>query len=683
MSNSADAVIDLYHGTPVSDAYRWLESDSTGIPSWLQTQQALCQEYFLRPDVLAKTSQFEPAVRNYLARDVISGPIVVRGSQYFYERQSPTAQQASIVMRDGLDGAEEVLVDPCKHDTTGLTSVSLIDVSSGCKWLAYGLHTGGSRRQAVHILDLEARTLHPWSLPEGFLRSFRFEMDYTARYIHENPADTRPHLRREIRQRLLGDEHYEKINYVAGESKDLRFVSYYSEDMMLGVYRMMRLGTSKRETIMLLNRRDCGAPMALVADDVEFNTQFQIAAGMVYVCTNYGAPNKRLCRLDLACPTFDAARTLVPETNESIQWWAVAGDRIFVTYVRGLVNATDIFDLAGTRIGCVHYPGPGTADLISRDDSSGEVFVSYESYHQPPTLLRITGEGTCIPFLSTEIAPAKADAGFNVERRIALAKDGTEIPYTLLSHNEHHAKGVLPAVLTGYGGSGVSLTPRFSSFAHVWTETGGIFVIANLRGGTEFGAAWHEAAKGAGRTIAFEDFRAVAEDLFARGTTTPEQLGIAGGSNSGLLVAHAMTEWPGRMRAVLCLAPLTDLLRFRLQKPEYAIELGSVDDPEQFQFLVRNSPFHRVQHAAHYPALLMVTGARDDTCAPYHALKFVAAAQDSNLSDHPVLLDFDPMRGHAARLSLQTRIAALSRRLAFMGCELDHPNSFQKGGDSR
>jgi prolyl oligopeptidase len=667
---------DIYHGIEVEDPYRWLEEKDSQVDAWVTDQSLACAAYFERPDIAGQLRDMEHRIRPLLSLPKVEGPILLRDGVCFYLYREAGEQQGCIVSQAGPNAARKILVRPHGRPEGDYVSLLLLDVSEGCKWLAYGVRVGGSQQYSVEILILETGEVHNWKLPEGQLMSLKFEGKYGVRYIHETPHAKRPNLRQEEHQRLLDDfpEHHQ-VYYIAGESKNLRFVTIFSPDQMLGIYRIFQVGASKQEKILLLNHHECGGPMSLIVDGFESKISFQLLTKAVYFCTDCNAPNKRVCRLDLENPLIETAAVVVPECANTIEWWLLCNDAIFVTYSRGLVHVTEIWSLEGGILRTVDYGTEGSVDPLGVDVDGNRIFVSFENHTTSPKVLEVRSDGSCRPF-NTE-SDGSHKPGFSVITLSlhAVADDATEVPYTVLANEDVLQNTEAPVVVTGYGGYGLGLTPRFSAFIHAWTQAGGIFAIPNLRGGNEFGRTWHVAAQGAGRERAFADLRSVLDDMTGRGYAAPHRIGLAGGSNAGILVCYAMTRWSERISAVVCLVPITDLIRFSQQNPQYADEFGSVDDPDDFQYLHRLSPYHRALRAGNYPALLMISGAKDEVCDPYHAFKFVAALQGSNNSSRPLLLDFEAMRGHSASLPLEHRIQALARRIVFLRHELTAASS--------
>jgi prolyl oligopeptidase len=309
--------------------------------------------------------------------------------------------------------------------------------------------------------------------------------------------------------------------------------------------------------------------------------------------------------------------------------------------------------------------------LRSYTNESDALFFSHESFCEPPSIVEWReGYRSFVPLALQPLR--RNERRHSVKRTVYPSKDGTAIPIWLVALEPFVAEECHPVLLTGYGGFGISMSPRFSVLVSVMLELGCVFALPCIRGGAEFGNEWHEAARGRRRQVAYDDFLAAAEWLCASGLTKPERLAIFGGSNSGLLVAAAMTQRPDLFRAVLCLAPILDMLRYERfgDASKWRQEYGTVADPDDFQALHAYSPYHRVREEVDYPATLFVTGDKDTQCDPAHARKMTARLRDRASQTNPILIDYGSERGHSAVLPLSERVDALARRIAFLSNEL-------------
>jgi prolyl oligopeptidase len=361
---------------------------------------------------------------------------------------------------------------------------------------------------------------------------------------------------------------------------------------------------------------------------------------------------------------------VIVEDAARIQSWRILGDRILTTTVENLSSVLRLYDLNGNVLGVVGLPEAGTATVLAGDAAG--FFFSFESYTQPRIIYYYDFASKAISIFSS---PTKPVNNVLVRRMEYSSLDGTIVPLTVLGNEKTFAQGSAPVLLTAYGAAGVSLTPQYSPLATCFVELGGLFAIAHIRGGGEHGYAWEEAGKRHNRPTVHKDFIAAAEFLVTCGLADPDRVAIAGGSNSGLLVGTAMTQRPDLFCAVLCIAPIIDMLRYhRFDNTQFYIsQFGSADDPDDFPVLLSYSPYHNIHETVRYPALLMVSGDADTRCDPMHARKFVARLQaamnslpEEDRKSRPILLDWNPLRGHFATLPLEVRTKAIIDRLAFL-----------------
>jgi prolyl oligopeptidase len=395
------------------------------------------------------------------------------------------------------------------------------------------------------------------------------------------------------------------------------------------------------------------------------------AHGQLLAYTDFAAPNFRIVGIEFDDPDPTHWRDIVPQSDRRIQQFTVAGDRIFVTRVDRFSTQIEAFGIKdGERKDIPFFPY-GTIDLLNPTNRADSLFYSYTSIAQPPTVYHYSTreEKSClwqeanVPFDPSVIA---------VEETTYSSKDGTSIPLFVAARRDLLHSGPLPTFLTGYGGFGSCVTPRFTAFATFLIEQGLLFAVPALRGGSELGEQWHRAGRRENRQNSFDDFIAAAEWLISEGRSARGHIAIGGGSNAGLLVGAAITQRPDLFRAAICLGPLLDMTRYHLFDfaAGWAEEYGSPEDERDLRSLLAYSPYHRVQDGADYPAVLLISGDADTRCNPMHARKMAARLQAANLSEHPILLDYKPDWGHTPVQPLSTKIAALTDRLAFICHEL-------------
>jgi prolyl oligopeptidase len=358
---------------------------------------------------------------------------------------------------------------------------------------------------------------------------------------------------------------------------------------------------------------------------------------------------------------------VVPECSARINRWLVAGDFIYVSYTRHTETSISVFDLSGRKATELVLGSDETVRLLAGSADGAELLYETESFTEPSRIWRHSVSRR------QRTLWVKRDVPFDPSSYAHThiwytSKDGTRIPMSLMGRKDVVEGGTHPTFMTSYGGYGISMTPQFSVFVAFLVERGCLFALPNIRGGSEFGVEWHKAAKRHKRQNAYDDFLCAAEWLIGTGRSRPSQMAIFGGSNSGLLVAAAMTQRPDLFRAVVCMAPMLDMLRYHLfdNAQIWRDEFGSADDVEDFKILASYSPYHRVREAVSYPAVLMVSGDADRNCNSLHARKMTARLQAATSSPHPILLDYSPFRGHSPVLPLSDRVESLTDRMAFL-----------------
>ena len=414
-----------------------------------------------------------------------------------------------------------------------------------------------------------------------------------------------------------------------------------------------------------------GGPFVPIVNDVEAYFDPDIAGDRVYLQTNWKASNNRILEVDLAHPSRDRWREVVPEGEAAIESFSLAGGKIFVNALQNVTSTVRVYDTRGKLERTIEFASPGSVSGLRGRWSGAEAFFSYSSFAVPTTIYRygIAG-GERREWWKPDV-PIAADQ-IEVRQVWYSSKDGTRIPMFVAHRKGLKLDGTNPTLLTGYGGFTISETPSYRPLAVLWVERGGVYALPNLRGGGEFGEAWHRAGMLDKKQNVFDDFEAAADWLVKNRYTGPDRLAISGGSNGGLLVGAALTQRPEKFRAVVCSVPLLDMLRYhqflvaRFWVPEY----GSSENPDQFRVLHAYSPYHHVKKGVNYPAVLLVTGDSDTRVDPLHARKMTALLQASTGSDRPILLHYDTKLGHAGGKPVSKQIDDLTVELTFLFWQL-------------
>jgi prolyl oligopeptidase len=451
------------------------------------------------------------------------------------------------------------------------------------------------------------------------------------------------------------------------------------ETKLLG-YVVYSTGTCPRTSV-FLHKTEPGAVPTLVVENIVGHFAPFFVRDQLFAYTDVGAPNFRIVRIELTNPDPPHWRDVVPESHQGIQNFAIAGEQIFISRTDRFSCRVERFDLDGNQKSDLIPSTHGTVDLLNPTYLGTDLFYRSTSMTKPSVLYchdtqsekTSIWDQTKIPFDPALIA---------VEEVVYKSKDGTPIPLLLAARKDLIHSGPLPTFLTGYGGFGSCVTPRFTAFATFLMEQGFLFAVPALRGGSELGEQWHIAGKRDKRQNSFDDFIASAEWLLLQGRSAPGRIAIGGGSNAGLLVGAAITQRPDLFRAAICLGPLLDMTRYHLFDfaAGWAEEYGSPDDERDFEALLAYSPYHRVKDGVDYPAMLLISGDADTRCNPMHARKMAARLQSANRSAWPVLLDYKPDWGHTPVQPLSAKIEAVADRLAFicheLGIQVQHGRSF-------
>jgi prolyl oligopeptidase len=658
-----EPVTEMYHGMEVTDSYRWLEDqNSERTRQWIDKQTRYARAYL---DSIPGRERIRKRMVQLLTVDVIGTPIKIR-NRFFFLKRGAHADYAVIYMREGEKGEDKSLVDPTSPGFGHGTSVHVAAISSDAKLLAYGVKQGGEDSERIGVLDVDRRTKLEDRLPHGLLHGLVFAVDSKSYfYVHEVTGAPR---RNAVYQHTIGtDSRRDREVFFAGNDPNINFGLWKLGDHHLG-YWITRFGVTVANDLYVKDLLT-DAPPSLVAEGMESPFLPQVLEGRVFALTNWQAPNARIVAFDLNSTDKGNWLEIVPESALPIKGFAVAGGRLFVSYVENISTRTDIYDSSGQKIGTIPYPACGSGKVFSDSSDSDEVFYEFASFAHPPTTFRYRIQTQEQKVWAQKNLPLDTSS-INVTQVWYQSKDGTNVPLFLVGKKGIHQTRSNPTILTGYGGFGTSLTPPFKSYLGLLIEKGCFLAVANLRGGSELGKEWHLAGKRHNRQNAFDDFIAAAEWLIHNEYTTPQRLAIIGGSNGGLLVGAVLTQRPDLFRAVVCIGPLLDMLRYhrfdsaRLWVDEY----GSPDNPEDFAYLSRYSPYHHVREGAEYPAVLFISGDADTRCNALHVRKMTARLQGANVSSKPILMEYRPLRGHLPGLPLFERIEAMTDRVAFI-CE--------------
>jgi prolyl oligopeptidase len=657
-------VRDTLHGVVIEDPYRWLEDkDSPETRAWVQAQMAFTQAQLAkvpgRDDVKAKLAAYKKV-------DTRSVP-TVRGKRLFFSARKADQQQAVLTMREGAEGADVALVDPNGMGEDHTTNVALLDVSHDGALVAYGIRKGGEDETDVRLLDVATRKDVPGGLPKARYLGVAISPDKKGCwYSRWEDKGSR------IRYHRFGDD-LAKDKVVFGEGFGPERIPAVSlTDDGRWVVAWVYTGSAGDDIQISVMDAVKGGKFTLVTGELHEKVSIESAGGKFILSTTWQAPNGRVLLADWNNPGPAHWQEIVPTRKDAvIEGVSVAGGRLVVQYLQNVSSKLETFGLDGSPRGAIALPGIGSASAVSGSFDGNEGYYSFQSFNRPTAIHRYdfaAGADTewwklTLPFVGDN---------YEVRQITYFSQDGVKVPMFVTQPKGMEYDGSHPVLLTGYGGFNLSQTPGFSAFGAAWLDMGGVFVSTNLRGGGEFGDTWHQGGMRAKKQNTFDDFLGAALWLLTHGYCTRERLGIAGGSNGGLLVGAAITQRPDLFGAAVCEVPLLDMLRFhrflvaRFWVPEY----GSSEDPEQFQWLRAYSPYQHVVAGTKYPATLFVSGDSDTRVDPLHARKMAALLQAAQGGDKPVLLHYDVSSGHSGGQGVDKSIEDDADVLQFLRAQL-------------
>ena len=642
-------VTDTLHGVPVADPYRWLENkEAPETRTWVKSQMA----YTL--DLLGKVAgrdQVVAALARYSKVDARTTP-TLRGKRLFFTTRKADQQQSVLAMRETSGGPDVVLVDPNPMSADHTTSVSLITASEDGKMIVYGIRKGGEDEVELHVYDVDKKAEAPGGLPKA--RYFGVSFDKAKQgfwYSRWAPQGSR------IRYHKLSDDPAkDALVYGDGLGPTEIPSAALSENgrwLLIGVF----VGSSGDDTRYYIKNVETNGPIVTIADSLHSLLRIDMADDQMVIETNWKAPHHRVLVADAKRPQPQFWKVIVPESQDAtIEDVAAAGGKLYVTVLQSVSSKMHVYGLDGAAAGDVPLPGIGTTMGMRGQWTSKEGYFEFSSFNRPPTIYRYDiAAGNAAPWWKSS-APFDADA-YEVRQFTTHSTNDASVPFFVVAKKGVAVDGSNKVLQGGYGGFNVSVSPQFSAFVAAWLDLGGVYVSANLRGGSEFGEAWHKDGMLANKQHVFDDFLSVSQWLQANGYCKREGLGINGGSNGGLLVGAAMTQRPDLYGAVLCQVPLLDMLRYdkflvaKFWVPEY----GTADNAEQFEWLRAYSPYQHVKTGVKYPSVMFVSGDSDTRVDPLHARKMAALMQSLD-GDNPVLLHYDVSSGHAGGKSVDKSI---------------------------
>jgi len=644
------SVVDDYFGIKVPDAYRWLEDDmSAETAEWVAAQNKTTHDYLAQIPYRDKIKLRLAALLDY---EKVGMPFIEGDYSYFYKNDG--LQNQYVLYRQKGDAPAEVFLDPNTFSEDGTVSLANIEFSEDGSLAVYLISEGGSDWRKARIIDTKTQEVLEselvdikfsglsWVGNEGFYYSsydkpkgseLSAKTDQHKLYYHElgtaQSADTL----------VFGGIEAEKHRYVSGEvTKDGRYLLVSAA-----------VSTSGNK-LFIKDLTKADSALVTVVGNTNSDTNLVSSKGddLLFI-TNMGAPNKRVVKVNAKQPSVDNWLNVIPET-ENVLSVSTGGKYLFAKYMKDATSLIQQYDLNGKKVRDIALPEVGTASGFSGKESQSKLYYSFSNQKTPSTTFSLdVGTGESVVHMKSKV---KFDSdNFESKQVFYTSKDGTKVPMIITHKKGLVLDGTNPTILYGYGGFNVSLQPQFSSTRAAWLELGGVYAVANLRGGGEYGKKWHDAGTQLKKQNVFDDFIAAAEYLIAEKVTSSDKLAVMGGSNGGLLVGAVMTQRPELFKVALPAVGVLDMLRYHTftSGAGWAYDYGKSDDnAEMFNYLLGYSPVHNVKAGTHYPATMVTTGDHDDRVVPAHSFKFAAELQAKQAGANPTLIRIETDAGHGA-----------------------------------
>lgn len=660
---------DNYFGTLVDDPYRWLEDDlSVDTKNWIKAENEVTDDYLSQ---IPYREQIRKRLENLWNYEKEGAPFK-EGEYIYYYKNNGLQNQHVLYRKKGEDGTEEVFLDPNKFSDDGTTSLAGVDFSKDGSLVAYQISEGGSDWRKVIILKAEDKSVVGDTLVDVKFTGLAWKGNegiYYSSYDKPKEGSALSAMTDQHKlyfHKLKTPQNTDELVF-GGPTMPRRYVGgYLTEDERFLV--VTAANTTSGNELYVKDLTNPTAAFVTVVDNMEKNhTILDNDGSKLLIYTELDAPNGRVVQTEVANPTPSTWKNLIPET-ENVLSASLAGDKIFATYLKDAISQVKQFDKAGKLEREIELPGIGTASGFGGKKTDKELYYSFTNYVNPGTIYKYDiASGKSEVYKKPAI---KFDlANYESKQVFYTSKDGTKVPMIITYKKGIKLDGTNPTMLYAYGGFNISLTPSFSTSTLILLEQGGVYAVANLRGGGEYGETWHVAGTKLNKQNVFDDFIAAAEYLIAEKYTSSDHLAIAGGSNGGLLVGACMTQRPDLYKVAFPAVGVLDMLRYHkfTAGAGWAFDYGTADDSaEMFNYLYKYSPYHALKPNTAYPATMVTTADHDDRVVPAHSFKFAARLQEYNTGKNPVLIRIDTKAGHGAGKSTEMVIAEQTDKWAFM-----------------
>ena len=667
--------VDTYFGTEVPDPYRWLEDDrSAETAAWVEAQNEVTEAYLGQIPFRDAINERLTTLWNY---EKYSAPVKEGDAYYFYKNDG--LQNQSVLYRQAnLADEPEVFLDPNTFSNDGTVSLGTTSFTEDGSMMAYSISESGSDWRKILVMDVASRALVGDTIQDAKFSGIAWQGNEGFYYSSYDKSEDGSELsarnsNHKLLYHQLGTSQADDQLVFGGEALPRRYVGAGVTEDQRYLVITASVSTSGNE----LYVRDLSQPNSEIIPVVKgFDSEQYVAHSegtKLYILTNRDAPNKRLVTVDAQQPQPDNWQDLVPEREEVLEYPTFAGGKMFLNYLKDASTRIEQYNLQGTKERDIALPTFGTSSGFDGKEDSDTVFYAFTSFTYPTTIYAYdiaSGESTVFRQPTVDFDP---DA-YETRQVFYANKDGTKVPMFIVHKKGLEMNGQNPTYLYGYGGFNISLSPYFSITNLYWLENGGVYAMPNLRGGGEYGEAWHKAGTQLNKQNVFDDFIAAAEYLKQEKYTATNKLAISGRSNGGLLVGATMTQRPDLCQVALPGVGVLDMLRYHqfTAGAGWAYDYGIADSSQaMFDYLYAYSPLHNVEEGTSYPATLITTADHDDRVVPAHSFKFAATLQEKQEGDNPVLIRIDTKAGHGAGKPTSMQIAEWTDLFAFTFYNLD------------
>ena len=673
-------VEDTVQGHKIVDRYRYLENpedpDTKLYVEWeLSYTRTILDPLPGRDKINARLSQL-------IEIGAVGAP-QMGGKYYFHTRREGNQNQPILYVREGVNGGfnenDRVLVDVNKMSTDGTVALDWWYAAEDGKYIAYGTSASGSEESTLHIIESATGKLLPDTIERTRFASLAWMKDSSAFYYTRHPRKGEVPAGEEVYHvkvfyhKIGSDPAKDPLIFGEGRNpQDIPNVNLSEDDRWL----LINVGEGWTKSEMYLKDLQSSNPPLEITTGKDFLYGTEFFEGKLYITTNEDAPHYRVFVADAANAKRENWKELIPQSDAVLQNASVTGGKLLAQYEHNATSELKLFGLDGKKLADIPLPAIGSVFSASGRYDRNEIFFGFQSFTVPPSIYRVDLTDVKSALWAKVDAPSIDPSAYDVQQVWYGSKDGTKIPMFVVGKKGIEKNGKNPTLLTGYGGFNISLTPAFNRSMYLWMEHGGIYAVANLRGGSEFGEDWHRAGMLEKKQNVFDDFIAAGEYLIAQKYTDRDHLAIYGGSNGGLLMGAMITQRPDLFRAVVCAVPLLDMLRYqnfqiaKLWIPEY----GSAEDAKQFDWLYAYSPYHHVKPGVEYPAILFMTGDTDTRVDPMHAKKMAALmqaeAKNGASKERPILLRIETKAGHGQGKPVTKQIEESTDMYSFLFWQL-------------